>query len=152
MIATTLSVDFVNNHLRDNHKIIITGYSIMKRRRDHLTDNISPAFTTTANSNNAHQAFPPPAGINQCWQYIDYALKNFRLLVGWDAFNQYTPWMAGHKVYLYSYFRILRSYPKFSFSTYAMRQNYWIGADFTANTDPWVLNSLFQYVVLNLQI
>ncbi len=85
MIATRLAVDFVNNRLRDNQKIIITEYSMMKWWRDHLTDNISLAFIAAANSSSTDQVFPPPAGINQCWQYIDYALKNPRPLAEWEC-------------------------------------------------------------------
>jgi hypothetical protein len=139
----TTALDFVNDKIRNDQKIVITEYSLMKWWRDNLDENISPAFITAANASTSDNIFPPPAGIIKCWQYIDYALKNPRKLAEWDAFQQNTPWLESRRSYMCNSFNLFKANTKFWFATYAMRQSYPLNADFTATTDPWILNSLF---------
>jgi len=139
----TVALNFVNDKIRDDQKIIITEYSLMKWWRSNLTLDLSTAFFNAANANTADQIFPPPPGINQCWQYIDYALKNPRPVQEWDAFNQSTVWLENRKDYMCNSFKLFKENKKFWIATYAVRQSYPPGADFTSTTDPWVLNSLF---------
>lgn len=139
----TTALDFVNNKIRANQKIIITEYSLMKWWRSNLTLNISPAFINAANASTSDQIFPPPPGITKCWQYIDYALKNPRPVQEWNAFNQNTVWLENRKDYMCNSFKLFKANTKFWIATYAVRQSYPVNADFTATTDPWVLNSLF---------
>lgn len=137
------AMNYVNGKLRDNQKIIITEYSLMKWWKENLNTDISTAFIDAANASSTDNIFPPPAGITKSWQYIDYALKNPRKKEEWDAFHQYTTWLEVRKDYLCNSFGIFKSYNKFWFSTYAMRQSYPVGVDFTSSTDPWIMNSIF---------
>ena len=139
----TTALNYVDNKIRDNQKIIITEYSLMKWWLTNITLDLSPDFVTAAAASSTDRIYPPPAGITKCWQYVDYALKNPRPLEEWNAFNQYTPWLETRKDYICNSYKIFKSYPKFWFSTYAMRQSYPLNTDFTATTDPWVLNGLF---------
>jgi hypothetical protein len=139
----TSALDFVNDKIRDDQKIIITEYSLMKWWRSNLTLDISSEFVNAAKANTTDQIFPPPPGITKCWQYIDYALKNPRQVQEWNAFNQNTAWLEDRKDYMCNSFQLFKDNTKFWIATYAMRQSYPPGADFTSTTDPWVLNSLF---------
>ena len=139
----TSTLNFVNDKIRDHQKIVITEYSLMKWWRSNLTLDISNEFINTANANTTDQIFPPPADITQCWQYIDYALKNPRPVQEWDAFNQTTVWLENRKDYMCNSFKLFKANTKFWIATYAVRQSYPPNADFTSTTDPWVLNSLF---------
>ena len=139
----TTVINFVNDKIRNDQKIIVTEYSLMKWWRDNLNNDLTPQFLAAANASTADNIFPPPSGITKCWQYIDYALKNPRKIEEWNAFNQYTPWLEDRKNYLCNSFKLFKSTAKFWLATYAMRQSYPLNGDFTATTDPWILNSLF---------
>lgn len=139
----TTALNYVDNKIRTDQKIIITEYSLMKWWRANLTQPLSAAFSNAANASASDQIFPPPAGITQNWQYIDYALKNPRPVQEWNAFHQHTTWLENRKDYLCNSFKLFKANPKFWIATYAMRQSYPLDKDFTATTDPWVLNSLF---------
>lgn len=140
-IGTVLN--FVNDKIRSDQRIIVTEYSIMKWWRSHLNDDISPDFIGAANASVLDNIYPPPAGITKVWQYVDYALKNPRKVEEWNAFHQYTPWLETRKVYLCNSFKAFRANSKFWLATYAAKQSYPLTADFTVDTDPWILNSLF---------
>ncbi|HLP37686.1 hypothetical protein [Lacibacter sp.] len=139
----TTAINYVHDKLRDNQKIIITEYSLMKWWRSNLNADITPEFVNAANASTTDFILPPPPGITKCWQYIDYALKNPRKKEEWDAFHQYNPWLEIRKDYLCNSFKLFKASNKFWFATYAMRQSYPVGADFTVDTDPWIMNSLF---------
>jgi hypothetical protein len=140
-ITTTLN--FINDKIRNNQKIIITEYSLMKWWRDNVNFDLTSQFIAAANASTTDNIFPPPAGITKCWQYIDYALKNPRKVEEWNAFQQYTPWLNDRRDYMCNSFKLFKANPKFWIATYAMRQSYPLNADFTSTTDPWILNSLF---------
>jgi len=137
------ALNFVDNKLRDDQKIIISEYSLMKWWRSNLDMDLASEFLAAANADANDRIYPPTTGITKVWQYVDYALKNPRPLEEWNAFQQHTPWLESRKDYMCSSFKLFRGFKKFWFSAYAMRQSYPQGADFTATTDPWVLNSLF---------
>jgi hypothetical protein len=139
----TTVINFVNDKIRDDQRIIITEYSLMKWWRDNLNNDLSSQFIAACNSSASDNIFPPPAGVTKVWQYIDYALKNPRKVEEWNAFNQYTPFLEDRKNYLCNSFKLFKATGKFWLATYAMRQSYPLNTDFTATTDPWILNSLF---------
>lgn len=139
----TTVINFVNDKIRDNQRIIITEYSLMKWWRDNLNNDLTSQFLAACNTSTTDNIFPPPAGITKVWQYIDYALKNPRKVEEWNAFNQYTPFLEDRKLYLCNSFKLFKATSKFWLATYAMRQSYPLNTDFTATTDPWILNSLF---------
>jgi hypothetical protein len=139
----TTTFNFINDKIRNDQKIIITEYSLMKWWRDNITLDLTSQFIAAANASTTDNIFPPPAGITKCWQYIDYALKNPRTIEEWNAFQQNTPWLNDRRDYMCNSFRLFKANPKFWLATYAMRQSYPLNADFTSTTDPWILNSLF---------
>jgi len=139
----TTVINFVNDKVRSDQKLIITEYSLMKWFRSNLTNDLTTQFISAANASTTDSIFPPPAGITKCWQYIDYALKNPRPVDEWNAFHQNTPWLYDRKDYLCNSFKLFKATSKFWVATYAMRQSYPANTDFTATTDPWILNSLF---------
>jgi hypothetical protein len=140
-IGTVLN--FVNDKIRSNQRIIVTEYSLMKWWRSHLNDDLSSDFIAAANVSASDNIYPPPPGVTKVWQYIDYALKNPRKMEEWNAFHQNTPWLETRKVYLCNSYKAFKANPKFWLATYAAKQSYPFTADFTSNTDPWILNSLF---------
>lgn len=131
-IATVLN--FVNEKIRNDQKIIITEYSLMKWWRSNLNNDLTAEFIAAAH---------PPAGITKCWQYIDYALKNPRTKAEWDTFHQLTPWLESRKDYMCNSFKLFKANSHFWVATYAVRQSFPLNTDFTASNDPWILNSLF---------
>ena len=140
-ISTALN--FVNDKIRSDQRIIVSEYSLMKWWRNHLNDDISADFITAANASASDNVYPLPVGITKVWQYIDYALKNPRTVEEWNAFHQYTPWLETRKVYLCNSFKAFKANSKFWLATYAAKQSYPLTVDFTVDTDPWILNSLF---------
>lgn len=139
----TTTINFINDKIRNDQKIIITEYSLMKWWRDNLNNDLTTQFLAAANASITDNIFPPPAGITKCWQYIDYALKDPRKVEEWNAFQQNTPFLNDRRDYLCNSFRLFKATNKFWLATYAMRQSYPLNTDFTASTDPWILNSLF---------
>ena len=136
-------LNFVNDKIRTNQKFIITEYSLMKWWRDNLSNDLTTAFLASCNASTTDNIFPPPAGITKVWQYIDYALKNPRKVEEWNAFHVNTPFLYDRKDYMCNSFKLFKANSKFWVATYAVRQSYPANTDFTATTDPWVLNSLF---------
>jgi hypothetical protein len=139
----TEAMTYVNDRIRADQKIILSEYSLMKWWRDHLDQDLSAAFIQAATANPNDKILPPPVGITKCWQYIDFALKNPRSVEEWTAFHQHTPWLESRKDYMCSSYKLFKSFSKFWVAAYGVRQNFPLSADFTANTDPWILNSLF---------
>jgi hypothetical protein len=140
-ITTVLS--FVNDKIRSDQKFIITEYSLMKWWRDNLSNDLTTQFLAACNASTTDNIFPPPAGVTKVWQYIDYALKNPRKVEEWNAFHVNTPFLYDRKDYMCNSFKLFKANSKFWVATYAVRQSYPANTDFTATTDPWVLNSLF---------
>jgi hypothetical protein len=139
----TTVLDFVNDKIRADQKIIITEYSLMKWWRDNLNNDLTSQFLAACNASTTDNIFPPPAGVTKVWQYIDYALKNPRKVEEWNAFHQNMPFLNDRKDYMCNSFKLFKANSKFWVATYAVRQSYPANTDFTATTDPWVLNSLF---------
>lgn len=130
----TDALDFVNSRIRDDQKIMVSEFSLMKHFRSNLTGTIPSEFANEY-------------GFSETWmnyQYIDYALKNEVERSQWVDFLSQSPWFENRKNYLSnSFYDVFSSYHKFFLATYAFRQSYPPTATFTANTDPWVLNGLY---------
>lgn len=137
-----VSMDFLNDKIRDNQKMIITEFSLVARWRKNMKEPISPEFIRVANQNSNDAILPPPEDVKYNYQYINYALKHPRSLEEWNAYNQYSPWLEDSKDYLCTAFNKFKSYPKFWLAFYAIRQQFPPKADFTLKTSPWVLNGV----------
>ncbi len=128
------AIDYVNGRIRDDQKMIISEFSLMKHFRSNLTGAIPGEFANEY-------------GFSDSWmnyEYIDYALKNNVELSQWVDFLSQSSWFENRKYYLRnSFYDVFSSYDKFFLATYAFRQSYPETADFTATTDPWILNGLY---------
>jgi len=139
----TSALSFMDNHLRDDQKMIVSEFSAKNYFKAYNTNLIDPAFIAAANASTTDNIYPPPAGVTQNYQYIDYALKNPRPVEEWYAFWHYSAYLENNKNYLCSANTDFKSYHKVFLACYALRQSYPVNTDFTATTDPWVLNAMF---------
>lgn len=137
------SLSFMDNHLRDDQKIMVSEFSAKNYFKSYNTTNIDPAFIAAANASTTDQIYPPPAGITQNYQYIDYALKNPRPVEEWYAFWKNSAYLENKKNYLCTSNTLFKADSKVFLAFYALRQSYGINVDFTSTTDPWVLNAMF---------
>ena len=124
---------FVNSRIRDNQKIIITEYSLMKYFKSKLNLNITPSFASK---------YGYSANL-KVYQYIDKCLKNSVTRPEWVDFFKMNGWYKSKERYVRDSYNKFKSYEKFHIATYALRQSYPFNKDFTANTDPWVLNGIY---------
>ncbi|MDT0677896.1 hypothetical protein [Autumnicola musiva] len=128
------ALDFVSARIRDDQKMMVSEFSLMKHFRSNLTGSIPVEFANEY-------------GFSDSWmnyEYIDYALKNEVDRSQWVDFLSQSSWFENRKHYLSnSFYDVFSSYDKFFLGTYAFRQSYPETADFTATTDPWVLNGLY---------
>src|SRR5690606_8089248 len=139
----TTSLNFANERIREDQKILVTEFSLMKHWRNNNNNALSPAFIAAATASTTDRIFPPPVDVTKNYQYIDYALKNPRPAEEWYAFWSNSPYLENRKSYLCATSNIFKSMGNVFLSFYALRQSYPLNADFTVNTDPWVLNGLF---------
>ncbi|MCX2575452.1 hypothetical protein [Pedobacter sandarakinus] len=139
----TSAINFAKSKIRDNQKILVTEFSLMPYWKSNNNAAISSAFITAANASATDRIFTPPANVTTNFQYIDYALKNPRPAEEWYAFCRNSPYIESRKNYLCAAYNILKNAGNVYLSFYALRQSYPLNTDFTATTDPWVLNGLF---------
>lgn len=142
-IEMNSALTFVNSRLRDDQKILVTEFSAKNYFKSYNTAAIDPAFIAAANASSTDNIYPPPAGITQNYQYIDYALKNPRSAEEWYAFWKNSSYLESEKGYICTAYNTFKSYNKVFLTCYALRQSYPANTDFTAATDPWVMNALF---------
>lgn len=127
------ALSFVSNRIRENQKIIVTEFSLMKYWKSHLTDAVSETFAMAWQID--------PAWKN--YQYIDYALKHPRPMSEWYAFLKNSHWFESRKHYLHEAYTLMTGNPRFLVATYAIRQSFPYNQDFKSTSDPWILNGLF---------
>lgn len=127
------AMDYVNDKIRNNQKILITEYSLMKHWRFKMGENIPENFAENYERDVNEKNF----------QYIDYALKNQVSHQEWVDFLSESYWFENRTRYLWNSYQRMRSYDKFHIGTYALRQSFPFNRDFTNATDPWILNGLF---------
>lgn len=139
----TAALNFVKGKIREDQKILVTEFSLMRHWRNNNNADIAAAFVTKANENTTDKIFPPPTGVTKNYQYIDYALKNPRPAEEWYAFWENSPYLFNRRSYLCNASNLYKSAENVFLAFYALRQSYPLNTDFTVNTDPWVLNGLF---------
>lgn len=137
------SLKYVGDRIRNDQKMLITEFSLVKYYESYATTNIAPAFITAANASTTDKIYPPIAGVTKNYQYIDYALKNPRPAEEWYAFWQYSPYLQGAKDYICTSYNNFKDNGKVFIGFYALRQSYPLNTDFTATTDPWIMNGMF---------
>ena len=129
----TKAMDYVHDKIRDDQKILITEFSLMKHFRFKMEETIPEGF--------AEKYGRDKSELN--YQYIDFALKNPVPREEWVDFLSSSYWFENRTKYLWNIYQLFKSYDKFHIATYAIRQSYPFNKDFTSKTDPWVLNGLY---------
>lgn len=134
--------DWVKPQIRNNQKILVTEYSLMKFWRNQLNKKINTAFANKYNKNPDRKVY----------QFLDYALKNPVQRAEWVDFFKMHSWYNSNARYLKTSYDKFKAYSAFHIATYAIRQSFPFNQNFTANTDPWILNPLYvnRTVVKNL--
>lgn len=127
------ALDFVENKIRADQKILITEYSLVKHFRSRLKETIPGNFAS-------EYGWSPDT---KNFQYIDFALKNQVPRQEWVDFLSSSYWFENRKRYLRNSYQLFKTYDKFYIATYAMRQSFPFNRDFTGNTMPWILNGLY---------
>ena len=127
------AMNYANNRIRPDQRIIITEYSLMKHWGFKMGEQIPQEFADKYGRNPDEKNF----------QYIDYALKSQVSRKEWTDFLSSSYWFENRTRYLWNSYQRFRSYRKFHVATYAMRQSFPFNRDFTRKTDPWILNGLF---------
>jgi hypothetical protein len=127
------AMDYVHNKIREDQKILITEFSLMKHWRAKMEENIPEAFAEKYGRDRSEMNY----------QYIDFTLKNPVSREEWVDFLSNSYWFENRTKYLWNVYQRFKSYEKFHVATYAIRQSYPFNKDFTRNTDPWVLNGLY---------
>lgn len=139
----TNALSFAKSKIREDQKMLVTEFSLMKYWRSYNNTAIAPAFIAAANASSTDDIDPPPADVTKNYQYIDYALKNPRPAQEWYAFWENSPYLQAKSSYLCDAYHAFKAAGNVFLSFYALRQSYPVGQDFTVNTAPWVLNALF---------
>lgn len=130
----TEALDFATEHIRADQHILITEYSLMKHWRSQLTAKIPGAFSEQ------YQLDPQMAN----YAYLDTALKAAVPRAQWVDYLKNSPWFENRKHYLLdTYTDVFQKFEQVLLATYAYRQSYPFDKDFTATTDPWILNGLY---------
>lgn len=137
------ALNFAKSKIRDDQKMVVTEFSLMKYWRGNNNVDISPAFLAVADSSQTDDIHTPPSSVKKNYQYIDYALKNPRPAEEWYAFWKNSPYLEAKKDYLCTAYNSYLATGNVFLAFYALRQSYPFNTDFTVNTDPWVLNGLF---------
>ncbi|TZF82279.1 hypothetical protein FW774_16475 [Pedobacter sp. BS3] len=139
----TTALNFAKDKIREDQKMLVTEFSLMKYWKSYNNTAIAPAFITAANASSTDKIYAPSASITKNYQYIDYALKNPRPAEEWYAFWSNSPYLEAKKNYLCTAYKAFKATGNVYLTFYALRQAYPLNTDFTADTDPWVLNGLF---------
>lgn len=124
------AIKYSNGKIRSNQNILLTEYSYMKKWKKHTKNKIPKQLA---------DKYGHPSNW-KVYQYLNHCLKNPVARVEWVTFLSKSAWYESNKKYLAKTFAIFKRYPKVKIATYAAIQT--AGNSFSANEDPWILNSL----------
>lgn len=119
--------------LRPNQQFISTEFSLVQYWKRHLNDVVPVPFD---------QRYDFPKG-TRAYQVIAAALTKPVPFEEWRDFLEGEPWYVSRRNYLANVMALYRSTGRLAVATYGMRQTYAGNRPFDAETDPWVLNSVF---------
>jgi hypothetical protein len=131
--ANQLMLSYVLPWLRPDQKFLVTEFSLVLLWSQHLSDPVSPAFTSKHN-------LPSPLEV---YQFINLALQNPVPDAEWRDFLESCPWYIEQKEFLSNAYQLFRGTGKLGVADYGMLQSWTKGQQFTAQTTPWLLNALF---------
>src|SRR5690606_24302377 len=82
----TTSLNFANERIREDQKILVTEFSLMKHWINNNNTALSTAFIAAANANTTARILPPPVEVTKNYQYSDHALKKPAPAEEWYAY------------------------------------------------------------------
>lgn len=127
------ALNYVNNKIRTNQKIIITEFSLVKYFKSYMTQTIPASFASKYGLSSQMENY----------QYINQTLQQPVSRKEWVDFLSSSSWFENEKSYVLNAYKLFITYKKFAIATYGIRQSYPYNANFTANTMPWILNSIY---------
>lgn len=115
-------------------KFLATEFSLVHLWKDHLTDRVSAEYA---------DKYKVPTD-TQVWQVIKNALNERFPKERWYDFLRTSPWFENNKHFLSEQMATFRATGKLAVATYGVGQDAAMsGSDFTPDSTPWLLNSLF---------
>ncbi|HKJ47424.1 MAG TPA: hypothetical protein VJ991_16435 [Balneolales bacterium] len=127
------ALNYVNGKIRSDQKIIITEFSMVKYFQSYMNNTIPSSFAGKYGYDSTM--------VN--YQYINQTLHNPVSRKEWVGFLSNSNWFESKKTYVSDAFNLFTTYRKFAIATYGLRQSYPYNKDFTSNTMPWILNSIY---------
>ena len=124
---------FVLDRMRPGQKFLATEFSLVNLWLDHQKDPVSAEFAA---------AYEEEKG-KQVWQVLKGAIAEPFTQQKWNDFLSMTPWFKSNNTYLQDQVKRFRSTGKLAVATYGVVQDEDMTTDFTAEKQPWLLNSLF---------
>jgi hypothetical protein len=131
--ANQLMLSYVLPWLRPDQKFLVTEFSLVLLWFQHLSDPVSPDFTSRYN-------LPSPLEV---YQFINLALQNPVPDAEWRDFLESCPWYLEQREFLSNAYQLFRGTGRLGVANYGMLQSWSKSNQFTAQTMPWLLNALF---------
>ena len=141
--ANQTMLAYVLPWLRPDQKFLVTEFSLVLLWYKHLSDTVSPDFTSRYNL---------PTSL-EVYQFINIALHNPVPDTEWRDFLISCPWYMAHRNFLSNAYNLFRSTGRLAVANYGMNQygmtHPWSQSQqFTATTMPWLLNAIFASVTV----
>jgi hypothetical protein len=131
--ANQLMLSYVLPWLRPDQKFLVTEFSLVLLWQQHLSDPVSPDFTSKYNL---------PASL-EVYQFINRALQSPVADAEWRDFLESCTWYMQQSEFLLNAYNLFRSTGKLGVANYGMLQSWTKGVRFTDRSMPWLLNALF---------
>jgi hypothetical protein len=131
--ANQIMLSYVLPWLRPDQKFLVTEFSLVLLWYQHLSDPVSPDFTSRYN-------LPTPLEV---YQFINLALQNPVPDAEWQDFLMSCPWYMSHRQFLLNAYNLFRGTGRLAVANDGMFQAWTKGQQFTSTTMPWLLNALF---------
>lgn len=131
--ANQIMLSYVLPWLRPDQKFLVTEFSLVLLWYQHLSDAVTPDFTSRYN-------LPTPLKV---YQFINLALQNPVPDAEWQDFLMACPWYMAHREFLLNAYNLFRGTGRLGVANYGMLQSWTKRQQFTAQSMPWLLNALF---------
>lgn len=125
-------LDYVLPRLRPDQTFLATEFSLVHHWKKHLTDRVPASFAKT-------YGVAPDTLV---WQQIAAAIAKPVPQREWNDFLMQSPWFAGQCTYLSRQMAMFRDTGRLAVATYGFKQGRSMTRHFTANSAPWLLNSV----------
>jgi len=138
--ANQIMLSYVLPWLRPDQKFLVTEFSLVLLWHQHLSDTVSPDFTSRYNLTTSLKVY----------QFINLALQNPVPDAEWRDFLMSCPWYMAHRQFLLNAYNLFRSTGRLGVANYGMLQSWTKGRQFTDTSMPWLLNALFASATVKL--